>query len=139
MFEEAYLASDNARGQSGFSGREDKWERARKHIMAAMRSDGAFLDVGCASGLLMESVGRWAAELGYVIRPYGLDLSARLAALARTRLPQWAEQIYTGNVISWTPPQRFDYVRTELVYAPVDAQPALVERLLRGFVAPGGG
>ncbi len=138
VLETAYLASDDPRGQSGFSGDQARWERGRRPIATAIHRDGNFLDIGCANGLLMESLVRWAAEDGYRIEPYGLDISKNLAALARQWCPQWADRIYVGNVMDWRPPIRFDYVRTELVYVPPRLRPALVERLASTFVARGG-
>jgi hypothetical protein len=83
-----------------------------------------------------------------------LDLSERLAALARARLPAWSERIFTGNSLYWHPPFPFDFVGTELVYVPASAAPgarvragwvrtveqrqAYVERLLEHVVAPAG-
>jgi SAM-dependent methyltransferase len=136
--ESAYLAADNPRGQSGFSGDEARWEMARRVVAEAIDRDGAFLDIGCASGLLMESVVAWAAESGVVVEPYGLDISAKLADLARSRLPTWADHIYTGNAMTWQPPRRFDFVRAELVYVPERDRPAFARRLLDEVVAPGG-
>ena len=43
---------------------------------------GTFLDVGCANGLLMESVAAWCAERGLAVEPYGVDISPALAELA---------------------------------------------------------
>ena len=76
----------------------------------AIEHDGTFLDVGCANGLLMEDIARWAAEDGHHIEPYGLDFSPAIADLARRRLPHWLDRIYSGNVIDWRPPFGFDYV-----------------------------
>jgi SAM-dependent methyltransferase len=137
LLEPAYLAATDPRGQSGFRGDAVRWEPARRPIARAIHRDGTFLDVGCANGLLMESIATWAAEDGVAIEPYGLDLSAKLAALARQRLPQWADRIYAGNVVDWMPPLRFDFVRTDLIF-PEARRRWLVERLLREFVAPGG-
>ncbi|GAA1533136.1 hypothetical protein GCM10009827_058900 [Dactylosporangium maewongense] len=50
------------------------------------------MQVGCANGLLMESVHRWAAERGRRVEPFGVDLGARLVAAARVRLPHWADR-----------------------------------------------
>lgn len=134
----AYLAGDNPRSQSGHSGDEAYWRQARSLVAEAMDRDGAFLDVGCASGHLMECVQQWAGEQGRRVEPYGLDIAPELAALARSRLPQWAERIWVGNAIDWVPPQRFDFVRTGLEYVPRRRQPDLVRRLLQEVVAPGG-
>ncbi len=108
----AYLAAETPWEQSGNSGDLASWERGRRPIMAAVDRDGTFLDVGCANGFLMESVRKWGAEDGYDIEPYGLDISSELAALARRRLPQWADRIFVGNAQEWMPSQGFDVVRT---------------------------
>jgi SAM-dependent methyltransferase len=133
-----YLAADTAWAQSGKSGDEAVWEVARRPIVAAIDRDGTFLDVGCASGFLMESVKRWAAAAGYAVEPYGLDISPELADLARRRLPHWARRIFVGNARHWIPPRRFDYVRTGLEYAPPGRERSLLHHLLEHVVAPGG-
>ncbi len=84
-----------------------------------------FLDIGCANGLLMESMARWGD-----IEPYGLEISSELAAVARIRLPQWAHRIWVGNALEWDPPHRFDIVHTNVDYVPVPRRPALVKHLL---------
>lgn len=136
--EAAYLAGTNPRQQSGFGRDARDWERFRRPVVAPIEKDGTFLDVGCANGLLMECVARWAAEDGHAVEPYGLDLSEKLAELARRRLPAWRDRIYIGNALYWEPPARFDYVRTELVYVPRARRREYLERLLRRVVAPGG-
>ena len=138
LLEDAYLDAENPRAQSGFSGDDEKWERGRRPVTAAMDHNGTFLDIGCASGYLMETVVAWCAEDGITIEPYGLDLIASLADLARRRLPNWADRIHHGNAMTWEPPMRYDYVRTELVYVPQHLRPALVARLLDRFLLPGG-
>ena len=106
--------------------------------MQAIETDGSFLDIGCANGLLMESVVAWALEDGHRVEPYGLDISEKLAELARKRLPHWLGRIFVGNALVWEPPRQFDFVRTELVYVPVTRRRQYAERLLERFVAPGG-
>jgi SAM-dependent methyltransferase len=135
IYEEHYLASEDPRRQSGFGGDEERWEAARRPIAEAITDPGSFLDVGCANGYLLESLVRWSA---HPIEPYGLDFSVRLVELARTRLPQWRDQFFVGDALEWEPPRRFDFVRTELVYAPEERRRALVKRLLERVVAPGG-
>jgi SAM-dependent methyltransferase len=135
VYEEHYLASDDPRRQSGFGGDEARWETARRPIVRAIDRPGSFLDVGCANGYLLESLVRWSP---HELEPYGLDFSARLVELARARLPQWAERFFVGEALGWKSPRRFDFVRTELVYAPEERRRELVERLVERVVAPGG-
>jgi len=134
----AYLAADTPWGQSGKSGDEQAWTYGRSLICDAIHRDGSFLDVGCANGYLMESIHKWTAERGHCIEPYGLDISPELADLARTRLPHWAERIHTGNVLTWPPTQRFDFVRTGLEYVPSRRRRDLVQRLVDEFLAEDG-
>ncbi len=138
VLEWAYLTSNEPRGQSGFAGDRARWRRARRPIVEAIHRDGSLLDVGCANGLLMESLAGWAEEEGRRIEPHGLDISEALVRLARSRYPLWADRLHVGNVMDWRPPRRFDFVRTELVYAPPRLRPALIERLADTFVVPGG-
>ena len=138
LLERAYLRADDPRGQSGFRGDEARWQRARRPIVSAINRDGTLLDVGCANGLLMESLVGWATEDGRRIEPYGLDLIDSLAELARKRLPQWADRIHAGNVMDWRPPIRFDFVRTELEYVPEGRRQALIRRLLNEYLSPRG-
>ncbi|MGE3272390.1 MAG: trans-aconitate 2-methyltransferase [Chloroflexota bacterium] len=136
--EPTYLAATDPRAQSGFRGDAARWERARRVIVSAMHRDGDFLDIGCANGLLMESVAAWAAQDGRAIEPYGLDLSARLTDLARQRCPQLRERIFVGNALTWVPPRQFDFVRTELVYVPPEDHVGFVNRLRTEWLLPGG-
>ena len=121
----AYLAAETAEGGSGSSRDAAGWEWARSLLAEAVGPGQTFLDIGCANGLLLESMSRWAG-----IDPYGLEISPALAELARRRLPQWADRIWVGNAIDWEPPRRFDVVRTSLGYVPVPRRRRLVERLL---------
>jgi len=135
VYEEHYLASEDPRRQSGFGGDEARWEAARRPIVRAIDRPGTFLDVGCANGYLLESLVRWSP---HAIEPYGLDFSRRLVDVARARLPPWADRFYVGDALEWEPLRPFDFVRTELVYAPEPRWRELVERLLARAVLPGG-
>jgi SAM-dependent methyltransferase len=135
---DAYLASDDPRAGSGKGGDEATWHWARELILEVFPRNATFLDVGCANGYLMESVHRWGAERGIDVEPYGLDISWRIAAVARHRLPHWADRIFTGNAIDWEPPMRFDVVQAGLDEVPAARQRELLDRLLTRFVKPGG-
>lgn len=137
VVEPAYLAGDERMG-SGHSGTAQEWESSRSIVMAAIDRDGTFLDIGCANGLLIASVHRWAASAGHLVEPYGVDISPALAALARSRYPQWAERIWTANAATWRPPVRFDLVRTGLEYVPADRRQDFVRHLVDHVVSPGG-
>jgi 8-oxo-dGTP pyrophosphatase MutT (NUDIX family) len=137
LLENLYLRSDDPAMQSGKGGGMESWSVSRRIIADAVDGDGDFLDVGCANGLLMESVHRWCAEDGHVVEPYGLDISAGLGDLARRRLPRWADRIWTGNAWTWTPQQKFRYVHTRLEYVPEHHRAEFVQRQL-GWVEPGG-
>jgi SAM-dependent methyltransferase len=133
-----YLAGDNPRAQSGFTGDQTHWTQARSLIAEAIDRDGAFLDIGCANGFLLECLVGWADEKGHRIEPYGLDISTGLIELARKRLPQWADRLFVGNAIDWDPPQRYEFVRTGLEYVPQRRRADLIRRLLERVVQPGG-
>ena len=135
IFEAAYLDEESPRGQSGFGGDEARWEAGRRPIADAIDRDGALLDIGCANGHLLECIVRWSTHR---IEPYGLDFAPGVARLARERLPQWADRIFTGNALTWEPPRRFDFVRTELVYVPQERRRTFVQRFLDLFLEPGG-
>jgi hypothetical protein len=124
----AYVAAETPWGQSGKSGDEALWEEGRRHIVDAIDRDGAFLDVGCASGYLMECIVGWSS---HHIEPYGLEIAPELAELARRRYPQWADRISVGNALTWTPARRFDFVRTGLEYVPPTRRRDLVAHLLQ--------
>lgn len=134
----AYLAARDARGGSGHHGSAEEWERTRSPLMTAVEHPGDFLDIGCANGLLMESVHGWGAERSLAIEPYGVEIAAELAGLARRRLPRWADRIWVANAADWTPPRRWDYVRTGLEYVPDDHAEAYLAHLLAHVVAPDG-
>jgi hypothetical protein len=122
----SYLAGDERMG-SGHSGTVADWEYSRG-IVAELIPDEpvTILDVGCANGLLMESIARWRPQA----TPFGLDISPELAARACERLPHWSDRIFVGNALHWTPPRRFDLIRTGLEYVPRKRQPALLAHLL---------
>jgi SAM-dependent methyltransferase len=133
LYQLHYLADGDAYRGSGHSGDAASWELGRRPIAEAIHRAGAFLDIGCANGLLMESMAAWAP-----VEPYGLDFAPQLVAAARRRLPHWADRIFLGDALTWEPPDRFDYVRTELVYVPEARRREYVARLVERFVAPDG-
>src|SRR5436853_7891156 len=75
----AYLAGDNPRAQSGSDGDDAAWRYKRSLIAEAVDRDGTFLDVGCASGYLMECLARWSRAPGHEGEPYRLDIPPEIA------------------------------------------------------------
>ncbi len=141
LLEDSYVAADERRdvlGGSGSSGDMTSWEAKRRVIARAFDRDGTWLDVGCANGLLMETLTAWVAEDGHRIEPYGLDLSDRIADRARKRLPHWASRIWSGNVMTFEPSMRFDYVTALADAVPPESRAMLLERLARLYLKPGG-
>ena len=140
ILDRAYLKATTPQGGSGYSGSAEGWRAERSIICDAINRHGTFLDVGCANGHLMESVVVWCAERGLQIQGYGLDISPRLSDLARQRLPEAAERIWTANALHWVPPKglRFDFVHTLLDLVPEPRRRQLIEHLLDAVVIPGG-
>ncbi|WP_194923310.1 class I SAM-dependent methyltransferase [Catenulispora pinisilvae] len=139
LIEPAYLGGDNPRAQSGHSGDAARWRRARALLVDALpAAGGSFLDVGCANGYLMDTLTGWAADAGIAIEPFGVEISAKLAQLAQDQHPAWADRIWTANAAAWSPPRRFDIVRTGLDYVPAPRRPSYLAHLHANIPAPGG-
>ncbi|MGH7681354.1 MAG: class I SAM-dependent methyltransferase [Candidatus Eiseniibacteriota bacterium] len=134
----SYLASGDPYLQSGFGGGAERWRAEREPILTPLTDDGDLLDIGCANGLLLEDLVAWGAERGAKFTPYGLDHSAELLELARSRLHRFADHFFAGNAWSWQPPRRFRYVYSLADAVPPDYLRAYVGRLLKSFVAPRG-
>ncbi|MGI8578334.1 MAG: class I SAM-dependent methyltransferase [Nocardioidaceae bacterium] len=140
LLEPAYLKGTTPQQGSGSSSSPEEWRRRREMIVAALSRDGTFLDLGCANGLLMESVHAWASERGVQIEPYGVDFAPGLVRLAQQRLPQWAERIEVGNAIDYAPRSgmRFTFVHLLLDAVPVARRRDLVDHALTSLVEPAG-
>lgn len=134
----ACLGADTVYEGAGHPGSPAEWEEANRLLVGALHKSGSFLDVGCANGLLMESLAAWAQQAGRRIDPHGLEMSPELVQVARSRLPHWAGRIHAGNVLHWEPPQRYTFVRTCLDYVPRTRRAELVQRILDDFLEPGG-
>ena len=138
ILEPAYLAAPTPWQQSGKSGTYEDWVRLRLPVAECVQRAAAFLDLGCANGFLLECLLEWTRHKDVLIEPYGLDFSEKLLTLAKLRLPDYGSHLFHGNAWDWQPPRRFDYVRTELVYVPVNLRFAYLTRLIHKFLAPGG-
>jgi 2-polyprenyl-3-methyl-5-hydroxy-6-metoxy-1,4-benzoquinol methylase len=135
---EFYLADpENPYQQSGRSSGAQRWEETRRCLVQAIHRDGDFLDVGCANGLLLESLIVWAHENGLSIRPHGIDLVPELIDLARQRFPDRAECFEVANAFYWSPTRQYDFVRTNLEYVPEPDWITFVERQYAAVAAGG--
>jgi SAM-dependent methyltransferase len=139
FFSGIYLASDNPRGQSGHGGNEARYRYSQEMILAAIDDGGAFLDVGCANGYLLERLVEWTHGSGHALEWYGLDISPEMVELARRRLPRWADRFCVGNAIHWLPDREYRFVCVKsLDYVPRGRRRELFLHLLKEVVAPGG-
>jgi 2-polyprenyl-3-methyl-5-hydroxy-6-metoxy-1,4-benzoquinol methylase len=139
LIKPAYLAAENPYAQAGHGGDAATWEASRSFIAEAIHRSGTFLDVGCASGILMESVHRWGAAKNLNIEPYGLDIVPEFVELARHRLPHWADRISVGNIRTWQPASdRFDFVLIRPEYAPPGRRADMVGHVINHVLKPGG-
>jgi SAM-dependent methyltransferase len=136
--EAAYLSSEDPIRQSGFNGGSERWRAERLPILDAIPGSGDLLDVGCANGYLLESLVKWGGERRLALTPFGVDRSARLIALARQRLPQFAHHFFVANAAAWTPPRRFQYVYSVYDCVPRTCFAAFVDHLATSVTAPGG-
>lgn len=134
----AYTQAATVQGGSGHGGTAEEWEWSRGVVAEALDRNGTFLDVGCANGLLMESVERWAQEAGFDVIAHGLDIAPELADLAVRRVPAFRGRVHVGNVLGFRPVERFDLVRTGLEYVPRSRRRELVAWLLDEVIAEGG-
>lgn len=137
---ESYLSGPgNPFRQSGRSSGAERWEESRRCIVDAIHRDGSFLDVGCANGLLLESLEGWLAQRSIRIEPCGVDFVPELVELARKRLPHADRgNFHFANVWDWGPPRQYDFVRTNLDYVPEPHWTEWVMRQWDRLVAPGG-
>lgn len=134
--EAIYLADpSNPYQQSGRSSGSARWAETRKCIAEAIDRDGSFLDVGCANGLLLQTLPVWLLGTKVTIQPYGVDFVPELIDLARLRVADG--QFWVANAWDWNPPRRFDYVRTNLDYVLEADRGEFIEQQ-RSWVGPGG-
>lgn len=138
VLEAAYLANNEPWKQSGMSGPAERWTALRKPVADCIDRSGSFLDIGCANGYLLECCLDWTAARAIHVEPYGVDLSPQLISLARQRLASYADHFFVANAFEWTPPRRFDFVRTELVYVPGEYERIYVEHLRDNYLTAQG-
>ncbi len=93
---------------------------------------GLAIDIGCGSnGRFIELF----LNRGFAVE--GLDLSAEMLALARTRHP--AVRFHHADICTWEFPRGFDFISAwdSIWHVPLDRQAAVLEKLCAGL-NPGG-
>ena len=95
------------------------------------------MDIGCANGLLLETLTSWAEAVGYTLTPHGLDFVPELIELANRRFPDHRDNFIVANAFYWEPHRQYDYVRTNLEYVPRSDWVELVRRQYRAVVSGG--
>jgi SAM-dependent methyltransferase len=136
--EASYLKYDDPIKQSGFAGGATRWRTEREPILDAVFSDGDILDAGCANGYLLECLLIWARERGFNLIPFGVDIGAKLIALAKKRMPEYAENFYVGNVWNWKPQRQFKYVYALYDCVPLQYLTEYIVKLLDQLVESNG-
>jgi SAM-dependent methyltransferase len=134
----SYLSHSDPMLQSGFGGGPERWRQEREPILDAVNRSGAFIDIGCANGYLLQCLIDWGRGRNLALTPYGVDFSPELIALARQRFRGFESNFFVGNARSWTPPRRFDFVYSLYDNVPADYLGSYVEHLLHEVVAPHG-
>jgi SAM-dependent methyltransferase len=136
---EYYLSEpDNPYRGSGRGKGAARWEETRRCIADAVHRDGDFMDVGCANGLLLESLVLWCGERGQRIVPHGIDFVPELVEQAKARHPAHAANFEVQNAFYWEPRRRYDFVRTNVEFVQRPDRAGFVRRLFDHAVAPGG-
>ena len=124
-----YLAEpDNPYRMSGRSTGAERWELKRRCIADAIDRPGDFMDVGCANGLLLESLQGWTP---HELIPHGIDFVEELIEYARRRHPGFEGNFAVANVWDWEPGSEYDYVRTNVEYLPEADWPEYIDRVAR--------
>lgn len=108
----AYTSRKEPHQQCGHSGTEETWMYSRiKPLLEILNKSGSFIDIGCANGYICESLYKWTKNSPIDIEYYGMDICDELINIAKERQPIFVDNYYTGNVVDWIPPVKFDYVR----------------------------
>ncbi len=135
--EDLYLRSDDPLLRSGFGGGPDRWVAERSPLIEGIDGDGSFLDVGCANGQLASDVVVWAADRGFSLEPYGVDLGSALIDLARENCAEFADNFVVADAWTWEPDRRWRFVYSTLELTPTDQICTWLSRLSR-WVEPNG-
>ena len=138
QLEASYLKTDDPLRQSGYGGGYERWCRERGVILDPIKTDGTFLDIGCANGYLLECLIQWAQDKGIRLIPFGADIGPQLVELAKARLPVYKSNFWVADAWEWTPPFKFHYVYTLCDCVPPSFFKGYVSHLLSHYVETNG-
>lgn len=106
--------------------------RQHEHALRFRADGGRALDVGCGChGRFL----RLLASRGYEVE--GLDVSARMIALAKERMP--GGTFHHADVCEWEPTARYDFITAwdSIWHVPLDRHEGVLKKLC-GALTPGG-
>lgn len=137
---QAYLSRNEPWEQCGHGGTKETWTESRiMPLLETLYKSGTFIDIGCAIGYILECLHEWTKDSPIQIEYFGVDICDELIHIARKRMPKFINNFYIGNVDTWIPPEKFDYVRThEINYVPEYKQKDFLNNLYDNYLKPGG-
>ena len=103
-----------------------------KRAIAFTNNKGAALDVGCGcSGRLIDLL------LDQGFQPEGLDVSAEMLKLAKTKHPDI--KFYQEDICNWPLPKKYDFITAwdSIWHVPLDQQVDVLTKLLSGLNSEG--
>ena len=106
--------------------------RQHEHAVKFRHGGGLALDVGCGCN---DRFGRLLKSHGYEVE--GLDVSAQMIALAKTRSPDVT--FYHADVCEWMPSKRYDFITAwdSIWHVPLVRCESVLRKLC-GALTPGG-
>jgi hypothetical protein len=90
------------------------WKAARKIILEPVDKDGAFLDVGCANGVLLRDLCIWAREeKGIKLVPYGIDFLTEAIEESKKIHPRHASNFKVAEMMAFRTCRKFTFIHSE--------------------------
>ena len=103
-----------------------------------MNTDGDYLDLGCANGLLLESLVGWCAERGHRVTPARAGFHSGTGGASAAAPAGVCGQSARGERVFMVPPRRYRFVQLLLSTVPPTDQREFVSRVLNEMVATPG-
>lgn len=137
---ESYTARETPWAQCGHGGTQETWMYSRiMPLLETINKSGSFIDVGCAVGYINESLHQWTKNSPFDITYYGVDICEPLIEIAKMRMPEFKDNYYIGNVDTWIPPVKFDYVRTLTIdFVPPYKRKEFIDNLFENYLKDDG-